>query len=292
VDRAGIVAGHYRTGSEGFLAECLLQITERVEGYEERSQKKLYRDLRQENPAMTTKMRDFRTTGVVLQVAAEWFKASGVKQQFANALRNLIFREYSIAPQDVDVVATNIALVNGGQRLAVHDALVVYDATYGSLRLTEPVFTDLSDLLDRLARAADLVGQREEAPVPDDILNRLRAWLQGLSSPSMPSEEAVVIPVGGWLRVLKPGSLVARRDGKGLLTDIEVIEPLLMSVLDDAPVTLHYRYRPAHAPSALIVARFTPETAIERVGEDWAETLWNPATGEFRDEENDTSLVT
>ena len=115
---------------------------------------------------MTTKMRDFRTTGVVLRVGEEWFKSPGVKQQLADALRSLIFREYSIAPQDVDVVATNIALVQGGQRLAVTDAIVVFDATYGSLRLTEPVFTDLSDLLDRFARAADLVGEQRRPPSP------------------------------------------------------------------------------------------------------------------------------
>lgn len=291
VDRSGIVAGHYRAGDEGFLAECQLQITERVEGYEERGQKKHYRDLRQENPAMTTKMRDFRTTGVVLRAAADWFKAPGVKQKFAAALKALFFREYSIAPQDVDVVATNIALVQGGQRIAVHDALVVFDATYGSLRLTEPVFTDLSELIDRLSRAAELVGDGEDAPVPVDVLDRLRAWLAGLAVLSAPNEHAVEIPEDGWLRVLKPGSRVARRDGAGLLTDIEIISPIIMSALEDAPATLHYRYRPADAPSGLSVARFVPETAIERVGEDWTETLWNPATEEYRDEADDDTAA-
>jgi DEAD/DEAH box helicase domain-containing protein len=291
VDRGRVVAGHYRAGDDGFLAECQLQITERVEGYEERGQKKLYRDLRQENPAMTTKMRDFRTTGVVLRVAADWFKAPGVKQQFAAALKSLIFREYSIAPQDVDVVATNIALVQGGQRIAVHDAIVVFDATYGSLRLTEPVFTDLSELLDRLSRAAELVGEREDAPVPVETLDRLRAWLEGLAPLPAPNEHTVEIPEDGWLRVLKPGSRVARRDRAGMLTDIEIIGPILMSALEDEPATLHYRYRPANAPSGLVVARFTPETAIERVGEDWSETLWNPATDEYRDEEDEQGLA-
>lgn len=239
---------------------------------------------------MTTKMRDFRTTGVVLRVTAEWF-VPGVKHQFADALRSLIFREYSIAPQDVDVVATNVALIQHGHRLGVHDTIVVFDATYGSLRLTEPVFTDLSDLLNRLSRAADLVGQQEDAPVPDETLNRLHAWLRGLAALSVPNEHAVEIPEDGWLRVLKPGSRVTRRDSKGLLTDIEILKPLLMSALEDEPATLHYRYRPANAPSGLVVARFTPETAIERVGEDWAEALWNPASEQYRDEEDGAELA-
>ena len=290
-DCGGIVAGHYRAGNQGFLAECQLQITQRVEGYEERGQRKLYRDLRQENPAMTTKTRDFRTTGVVLQVAADWFRAPGVKQKFSDALRSLIFREYSIAPQDVEVVSTNIAIVRGGQRFPVHDAIVVFDATYGSLRLTEPVFTELFDLLDRLARAAELVGQTEEAPVPDEILSKIRSWLQGLSPLTVPDEDAIQIPEDGWLRVLKPGSVVARRDSKGLLADIEIIEPLLMSPGDEEPIGLWYRYRPAHAQSGAVGARFTVrDAAVERSGEDWTEVLWNPATEEYKDEEGDPGL--
>ena len=286
IDQGGIVAGHYRAGNEGFLAECLLQITERVEGYEERGQKKLYRDLRQENPAMTTKMRDFRTTGVVLRVATDWFKAQGVKQQFAEALKSLISREYSIAPQDSDAVATNIALVQGGRRIPVHDAVVVFDATYGSLRLTEPVFTDLSRLLDRLSRAAELVGEPKDAPLPVEIPDRLRTWLEGLASLSPPNTSNFAIPENGSLRVLKPGSRVARRTSSGMLTEIEIIEPILMSATEDGQPALYYRYRPAHAQLAPRVAHFTPETAIERIGEDWSETLWNPATDEYRDEED------
>jgi DEAD/DEAH box helicase domain-containing protein len=46
VERDGLVDGHFRTGNKGFLAECNLQITERVEGFEERGEKKLYQDLR------------------------------------------------------------------------------------------------------------------------------------------------------------------------------------------------------------------------------------------------------
>ena len=139
VERDGLVAGNFRKGPNGFLAECQLQITQRVEGYEERGNKKLYRDLRQENPNMSPKTRDFRTTGVVLKIETGWMEEAGVKQELADALRDLLMREYSISPQDIDRAATNIALVMEGQRHSVSDAIVIYDATYGSLRLTEPV---------------------------------------------------------------------------------------------------------------------------------------------------------
>ena len=68
------------------------------------------------------------------------------------------------------------------------------------------------------------------------------------------------------------------------------MKPLLMSVIDDQPATLHYQYRPANAPSGLIVARFAQDTAIERVGDDWAETLWNPATDEYKDEDDEVFI--
>jgi DEAD/DEAH box helicase domain-containing protein len=285
VERDGIISGHLRGGPEGFIGEFQLQITERVEGYEERGQKKLYRDLRQENPAMTAKMRDFRTTGVVLRVSTPWFTESGLKQRIADALKAIIYREYSISPRDVNVVATNVAQIQGGKRLAISDAIAVFDATYGSLRLTEPVFNDFPALLDRLERAAELVGGRNEAPLPLEVVHRLREWFDQLSeqAPSIGSDAD--IPADGWLRVLAPGSRVARRTDRGLLEDIEIVAPVLTS-FDDRPISLHYRYRPANAPSGLTAERFVPETYVERVGDEWTEMLWNPATGKFREEED------
>ena len=67
--------GRFRQGERGFLAECRLQVNERVEGYREGGERKLYKDLRQERPGMTPKTRDFRTTGVVMQIKDDWFRA-------------------------------------------------------------------------------------------------------------------------------------------------------------------------------------------------------------------------
>ena len=62
----GILGGNIRRGSGGFLAECHLQINERVEGYVEGGIRRMYADLREAKPWMTPKTRDFRTTGVVI----------------------------------------------------------------------------------------------------------------------------------------------------------------------------------------------------------------------------------
>ena len=111
LERDGIVEGRLRQGERGFLAECQLQINERVEGFREGGERKLYRDLRQSRPGMTPKTRDFRTTGVVMRIDEDWFRRPRVKQEGAESLRDLVLREYSISPQDVDVTATNISMI-------------------------------------------------------------------------------------------------------------------------------------------------------------------------------------
>ncbi len=116
LDREGIVDQHLRLGDNGFLSECHLQVVERVEGVREGEKRKYYKDLRQERPAMTSKTREFRTTGVVMSIDETWFTQKGVKQRVANAFRELMLREYSIAAQDVDSVATNISLIRGDGR--------------------------------------------------------------------------------------------------------------------------------------------------------------------------------
>lgn len=181
VERDGLVARNFRKGPRGFLAECQLQITERVEGYEERGERKIYRDLRQENPHMTPKTRDFRTTGVVLKIEAQWMADGGNKRLLADALRDLMVREYSISPPDIGGTTTNIAMVVDGQRHAVRDAIVIYDATYGSLRLTEPVFNELDALIQRLERSSEL-SLDADALVPESIASALRDWYEELET--------------------------------------------------------------------------------------------------------------
>ena len=122
LDRDGIVEGRFRKGERGFLAECHLQVNERVEGFREGGERKYYKDLRQEKPWMTPKTRDFRTTGVVMRIDEDWFRRPGVKQRTADILRDLMLREYSIPAQDVDAAATNISMIRNGQREVVSDA--------------------------------------------------------------------------------------------------------------------------------------------------------------------------
>jgi DEAD/DEAH box helicase domain-containing protein len=286
LDAANIVDGHYRLGPSGFLAECHLQINERVEGYYERGEKRLYKDLRQQNPAMSPKTRDFRTTGVLIRITEEWFKSPGMKQYLANALHELVVREYSISPRDVSVTATNIAIVDNGQRLAVSDAIAVFDSTYGSLRLTERVFTELSGLIDRLEAAARAVGDEAQTGLSLQTVEHTRRWFEGLAPSNEPEAVVAAITADGWLRVLRRGSVVARRDSQGVLRDIRIVAPEI-TTFDDEPARLHYRYESLHTAGGTIGVRYLQDASIERVGDDWSEELWNPTSGEFRDLEDE-----
>ncbi len=85
-------------GESGFLAECLMQITEKVEGYvDEHGRVYLYKDLQEQNPNMRARMRNFRTSGIVLCMEKDWFKKGPLKRVFVDRPREVFIREYSVA---------------------------------------------------------------------------------------------------------------------------------------------------------------------------------------------------
>lgn len=282
VERDGLVAGNFRRGTHGFLAECQLQITERVEGYWERGDRKIYSDLRQDNPQMSPKTRDFRTTGVVLKIEAQLMGDGNNKRQLANALRNLVVREYSISPQDVGSAFTNISMVVDGQRHSMSDMIVIFDATYGSLRLTEPVYNELDTLIGRLERSNEFSSDGD-ALVPGQIVSALRSWFEELESENPDSFSSIVDssgkpPADGLLLVLAPGSIVAKRDAQGVLSDIEIVAPEIVSL--DGSQKLFYRYKIDGPGTAMVL-----DAAIEQIGNEYSLRKWDPRTCEYIEEE-------
>ena len=285
VDDLGIVAGHYKESEAGFLCECDLQVTERVVGYRESGANKLYKDLRQEDPRLTAKTRDFRTTGIVLRIDQPWIREKGLKESIATALKDLVIREYSVSPQDINCVATHIAFVRNGMRKAISDGIVIYDGTYGSLRLTEPIFTDLSRLIERFERATELTEHDEDAPLPKSVVKNLREWWEELSDTTVPPFEDNVIP-DGFIQVLKAGSRVSMSDNRGVLHDIEIVAPEMFNPQSyglEGDIKLFYQYRPDSSRSKSGTLR-VPHDAVTMTGDEWSWVLWSPTTGEFKEE--------
>ena len=278
LDRDSIVEGHLQSSSHGVLAECQLQITERVEGYREGDERFLYKDLRQTNRGMTPKTRDFRTTGVVLQVSESWFAQTGVKETVADALRDLIQREYSISPNDVGSVATNVSEIRNGRRHRMSDTVVLFDATHGSLRLTERAYTEFEHLLQRLDRSVEMTAPDEHL-LSSDMIQHLREWFNRLDQRTAADIEALetsdeAVPEG-WLQVYEAGSVVAYRDTKDVLRDITITGCQLMQM--DDRLRLFYTYQGDGFIASL------PAERVEAVGEDWNLVYWNPKTNECRE---------
>ena len=157
------------------------------------------------------------------------------------------------------------------------DAIVIYDAVYGSLRLTEPLYDAFTKYLARLGRGASLAG--DEAMVSDVVAERLCAWAETLTPAGTLNVSHIDVP-DGWRLVYKRGSIVGIYKN-GVLFEREILEPALVELPGAAPA-LYYKY-----PAPEGGSQYVPHDQIERTGQDWAWELWNSKTKEFRDIETD-----
>lgn len=283
LDSDGLVERRLRLSEGGFLAECHLQITRKVEGFRDQGGRKLYRDLRREKPSMTPKTRYFRTIGVALQIEEPWFREEGIKQQISVAIHQLMIREYSILPQDIGVVSTNIALMRDGQRERISNAIVIFDSVHGSLRLAEPAYLEFSHLLDRLERSGKMSSPGHDLLHPNTVSN-LRNWFENLGSEGATEIQLRAsdsfIGHEGWYQVYSIGSVVAQRDAQGVYKEVEVSNYEFLDI--DGERRLFYQYK----TDTTGIARVSAEK-IESLGDEWEMVWWNPETGETKESMDD-----
>ena len=172
-----VIDGHLRRGKHGFLAECQMMITERVEGYTDgQGEFHSYRELQQTNPNMKAKFRNFRTTGVVLSVDKEWFGKAAVRRQFSDVLREVFAHRGSLSPQDIGSTASKISVTGDGQQLGSR-CVAVFDQTYGSLRFTEQLYIEFKSVLDQVMSALAVDPKAEE-----ELLRAVEGVQEELSS--------------------------------------------------------------------------------------------------------------
>ena len=279
LSRQGVIPGRFKKGDKGLLAEAQVQVNERVDGYS--IGKTQHRYSESTNPNMRRKQRDFRTTGVVVKIEEDWFSIPSVRKEVAEGLRDLLARERSIAPQDIDSAHTNIALAtDAGINRPITDVVVIYDSVYGGLRLTENLFDEFNRYIKRFSQGAE--QSKGDGIVSGETSDNLSQWAQGLADadgfldfqpPAPPAD-------GNWLRVFKPGSLVGVFH-HGELREREIIEPrYIESRFEPGKMELHYSYQD---PVNKGGSSFTPEASTEPVGHDWGYVWWNPDTGEYRE---------
>lgn len=279
-----LIDNHFKKGNNGFLAECHMQITEKVEGYCDETGEYSYQTLRQRNPNFRSRQRNFRTSGVLLCIQSDWFKVRGVKQQLADWISAVFCREHSILPQDIGASATNISvrtLEGGGSR---GDCLVLFDQTYGSLRLTEQLFKNFPVILDRLRISAD---SKDEAIRKDQLyyvqqLEEIYSGFQDFQDTWLDGEREVV--PSSCIRVFTPGSVVFHREAGQLGTDVEVIQPTWMNG------QMMYQVRLSSGVKRTTSKRWVSEHVLKPSADAdaWSYGWWNPETEEFVDPDRES----
>jgi DEAD/DEAH box helicase domain-containing protein len=183
----------------------------------------------------------------------------------------LLLREKSISPNDVDSASTNIAFYDSGGPRRALDTIVIYDSIYGGLRLTEPLFTDLSEFIDKLDRAAELAGA--DAFVSEDTAVKLRGWLSGLQE-GVASPERTLSPAADEFVIYTPGSEVAILH-QGVFVERKLLKPQLFPVGDSK--MLMYSYETDGRGIGWV-----PHDQVQPTAQEWSFSYWNPNTGVIR----------
>lgn len=283
LSREGIIPGRVRQSESGLLAEAEILVNESVEGFSIGNTQYRYSEERAKNPNMRRKQRQFRTTGVVVKIVDDWFRDGAVRREVAEGLRDLLARDRSIAPQDIDSAHTNIALAtDAGPQKGSGDIVVIYDSVYGGLRLTESLFDEFARYIERLSLGAQL--SQGDGIVNGQTAELLRLWTEGLSDIGdfIDFRPTIEPPTDGdWLVVYKPGSFAGIFVG-GNPVEREIIEPVYRDFFNTGTPTLYYSYRDERNANG---ANYTPADAVQSVGQDWEWVFWNPDTGEYRDME-------
>lgn len=268
-----IVNGRIRSSASGVLAEVMLQVNESVEGYRIAQNTYAYKDLRQLNPQMNRKQRDFRTTGVVLRITEDWFAGGGqaqsrVRQMVAEALADMLKRERSVSPNDVDHAHTHIAIYHNGTPRRATDTIIIYDSIYGGLRLTETLYDELEIYLAKLNRAAELAG--DQAALPLDVTQKLRAWALDLQQGTPTPDRTLSAPEGEFV-IYTPGSVVSVMQ-QGVLLERTLIQPQMLPFGGEE--MLVYSYDTGGRGLGMV-----PHDQVQPTGHEWSMSYWNPVTG-------------
>lgn len=275
--------GNILIGGKGFIAESEMQITEKVEGFtDEQNEYHAYSELRAKNPNLRPRHRNFRTTGVILCLKEPWFKKDEVKKKIADWMTQVFCREFSILPQDVGSSATRITVRTQNEPGIRGDCIVIFDQTYGSLRLTERFFTEFDAILERLRGSA----QAEEATEREELLGYVEAigaaygdFSDALQLGALPGEEGAEL---GNIFVFTPGSKVYYREAGAIGTEVEVKKPGYYNG------ELMYKVRvESRRPRARVLSHWVSARYIEPSGDGsaWSYRLWDPEEEEYVEED-------
>ena len=276
VTRADLIDGHLLKGENGLLAECQMQITERVDGFVDgNGGEHRYQELRQRNPNLRSRTRNFRTSGVVLCIDEPWFRRETSRRRISDSMREVFAREYSVLPQDIGSVATRIWL-RGVENVETRGRCVaVFDEVYGSLRLTERLYVEFAHILDRLAAAVEATSDSSDSTEFATVLSHVREAFSTFTGGVSVAEPGLVPE--GYEEVFTKGSRVCARQKGQIAEDVVIIQPTLMNG------QLMYQVEASPRPGRPPVRRWISASDLEPSGEEWDYATWNRRTEAYED---------
>ena len=279
ITSSDLIDGHFIRGENGFLAECQMQITERVEGYVDAQGNYLsYQDLQQHDSNMRPRSRNFRTSGVVFCIDEDWFKKQSVKGRVADRLREVFAHEYSLLPHDIGSAATNVSVRNADGIVHRGACIAVFDTTYGSLRFTENLYLQFAHILERLAVAAEAESDEDSTDFKA-LVELIRERFATFTASVFAGDKLFDDVPSGYQQVFTEGSRVCFREHGQIARDVEIIEPTLMEG------RLMYRVKVEAGPGLAATRKWVPADRVEPSADadSWEFAWWNPATETYED---------
>lgn len=204
----------------GFVAESELIVVETVLGYEQQingQQPKahLYR-------ANNRKKRQIPTTGVVIAIDEDLIdeaqRNAGVLHALGDALKACFIDRHDIEPGDVELSVGECALVGPSGPQIIANSIVIYDAAYGGMRLTEKLFDDF------LAQTVLKCLAQIQASLPLSAMEWMSALkieaITSLPAPTWPDHRTSFFGPDSVVTVFDNGSVIERHLGSAVIKTI------------------------------------------------------------------------
>ena len=170
----GVIPNRMRPHRSGgaYAAEVTLTIASAARGYRQDGRYQAYQP--DEMPR-----HQVATTGLLLRIPESWCHWTPQRQSLVRALADHFCHRESVKTEDIGhaAEAVTVASKRQPQGQEADDAILIYDRTHGSLRLTAGLYDRLNEYADRIHQAAE-TGELDLDPM---LTEQFRQWTQELA---------------------------------------------------------------------------------------------------------------
>ena len=171
----GVIPGRMRPHQNGaaYAAEVTLKIASAARGYRQDRRYRAYQP--SEMPR-----HQIATTGLLLRIPEPWCHRTPQRTSLVQALTAQFCHRQSVKTEDIGYATEAVTVVSKRQPEGedADDAILIYDRTHGSLRLTADLYDRLTAYADDIHRAAE-TGQLDVNPM---LTEQFRQWTHELAA--------------------------------------------------------------------------------------------------------------